>query len=60
MPRLIGLGATVTRTGRQSSTSGAASLLPPSSTARHTDISTPHGSVHTPCDMRTLVRRRTF
>lgn len=60
MPLLIGLGATVTRTGLQSSIRGAASRPPPSSTARHTDISTPQGSVHTPWDINTFVSRRTF
>lgn len=60
MPLLIGFGATVTLTGRHSSIRGAASLPAPSSTARHTDISTPQGSVHTPCDIRTFVNKRTF
>lgn len=60
MPRLIGLGATVTRTGRLSSTYEPESRAPASSTARQMEMSTPHGSVQTPCEINTLVSSRTF
>lgn len=59
MPRFIGLGATVMRTGLHSSMKAEGSR-PPSSTARHTEMSTPQGSVHTAWEIRTFVRRRRF